>query len=678
MEKEPPPLSSAAFDLNELARLNEELRQLRESVRRKRLERDKARREGKRTIVDLGPELLRLNRFIEELDQLREKLKSSALAKTDREASDAEALRNVLLQTRNQLLTEKETLEEENTMGELQEQLKREAEELRVLREQLAKDKETLEKEREALESTLARVKEEQARLKSMSAEARPEIPGHEPTDLKHTYDHREAEELKDRRLEFLIDQLSVIKTELRDVREHLAREERALESKQRELDEDRYRIREERRTSESMITQDIATVKLELGKFREEKRASETKIAQEIGTTKLELEKFREQLAKEQETVESRINQLAKGRERIEEERKALDTRIAEAQDDHTKRTIQRIRNELQSERIELASLKKSIQQIKAASIRERKTIERDRDAILRVQIKLEREKQRIAQRAALLALRERRARIIGGMQRRVKRGEIKKKRTSRAVERGRTEKHSTTEQFNQRRPIEGEGVILGVKLGAEDYGIDTTQVREIIRMRQITPIPRQPSYVEGVMNVRGAIIPVVNLKKRFGLRENGSKHPHIVIVESSKGLVGMLVDSVTEVVRVPAELVHPPPQVTKGIDSEYLRGICRLGEKLMIYLDLEKLLRQAVPIKRTSGLQSLSSRKSDLSELSKDERRIVNAISRTGRTTASLGRRVGLSTCKLDRLISSLKVRGLIQVTRVGNSKLIRRKGS
>jgi purine-binding chemotaxis protein CheW len=676
MDEETPPPPTAAFDLNEVARLNEELRQLRESVKRKRLEREAAKRQGKTATVDLAPELLRLNRFIEELDQLREKLKSSALAETDREASGAEALRNVLLQMKDQLVTEKDHLEEDNATHEYQEQLKREAEELRLLREQLAKDKEMLEKEIESLESTLAQVKEEHARLKSISAEARPEIP--EPTHLKPAYGYRKAEELEDRRLEFLIDELSVIKTELRDVREHLAREERALESKQRELDEDRYRTREEKRATETMITQEIATVKLELGKFREERHTSETVIAQEIARMKLALEKFHEQLAKEQESAESRRTELAQARVRMEEEKKALETKIAEAQDDFTKGTIQRIRNELQSERIELASLRKSIQQIKAGSLRERKIIERDRDAILRVQIKLEREKQRIAQKAALLELQKGRARRISGMQRGVKAKRKKKKRAPRTEKGGRTENHSAIEQLNERKPIEGEGVILGVKLGTEDYGIDTTQVREIIRMREITPIPRQPPYVEGVMNVRGAIVPVVNLKKRFGLQENGSKHPHIVIVESTKGLVGMLVDSVTEVIRVPAELIHPPPQVTRGIDGEYLRGICRLGEKLMIYLDLEKLLEQAVPIDRTAELQLLLSRKSNLPELNKDERKIVNAISKAGRTKLSLRRRVGFSAGKLDTLISSLRAKGLIEVIRVGNSKLIRRTNS
>jgi purine-binding chemotaxis protein CheW len=650
MNEEPSPPPSTAFDLNELARLNEELRQLRESVKRKRLEREAAKREGKRATVDLNSELLQLEHFIEELDQLRAKLKSSAVAKADREASGAEALRNLLLQMKNQLLTEKDRLAEENAIEDSQEQLRREADEIRTLREQLTKDKEALEKERASLESTLAQAREEQARLKSMPAEARPEIV--EPTPMKPEYDHRKADELEDRKLEFLIDQLSVIKAELRDVREHLAKEERTLETKQRQLDEERYGI-------------------------REEKRSPETMVAQEIAAMKFELEKFREQLAKEQESVESRRNELAEEKERIEEERKGLVTRIAEAQGDFAKRTIQGIRSELQSERIELGSLRKSIDQVKAANIRERKIIERDRDAILRVQIKLEREKQRIAQRAAVLEFRERRVRDTA-THRGAKPRRTRKRRDPKRRERGLTAIHPALEQLGQGRPIKGEAVILGVKLGAEDYGIDTTQVREIIRMREITPLPRQPPYVEGVINVRGTIIPVVNLKKRFGLQENGSKHPHIVIIESVKGLVGMLVDSVTEVIRVPAQQITPAPQVTKGIDGEYVYGICSLGEKLVIYLDLEKLLEQAVPIDRTAELRLQLSRTSYLSELNKDEQKIINAIPEAGRTKPSLRRRVRFSPGRLDRLISSLLDKELIEVTRVGNTKLIRRANS
>jgi purine-binding chemotaxis protein CheW len=145
------------------------------------------------------------------------------------------------------------------------------------------------------------------------------------------------------------------------------------------------------------------------------------------------------------------------------------------------------------------------------------------------------------------------------------------------------------------QRKPTRGEVQIVVFKLGAEDYGIEISQVREIIRKREITPMPKQPPYVEGVINVRGTIIPVVNLNKRFGLQGDASTHPHTIIVESGDGLIGMLVDAVSEVIRVPPDQIHPPPSVTTGVDSEYLRGICRLGERLLIYLDVEKVVKLA-----------------------------------------------------------------------------------
>lgn len=129
--------------------------------------------------------------------------------------------------------------------------------------------------------------------------------------------------------------------------------------------------------------------------------------------------------------------------------------------------------------------------------------------------------------------------------------------------------------------------------KLGDEDYGVEIGQVREIMRKREITPMPRQPPYVEGVINVRGTIIPVVNLKKRFGLQGDASTHPHTIIVESGDGPIGMLVDAVREVIRVPSDQIHPAPSITTGVDSEYLRGICRLGEGLLIWLDVQKVIK-------------------------------------------------------------------------------------
>jgi len=141
-----------------------------------------------------------------------------------------------------------------------------------------------------------------------------------------------------------------------------------------------------------------------------------------------------------------------------------------------------------------------------------------------------------------------------------------------------------------------EGEEQLVVFKLGGEDYGIEINQVREIIRKREITPVPRQPVYVEGVINVRGTIIPVVNLKKRFGLPGDPSTQPHTIIVESGEGLVGILVDSVSEVIRVPHDRIHHPPSVSMGVDSQYLRGICRVGDRLLIYLDVKKVVN-AIP---------------------------------------------------------------------------------
>jgi len=140
--------------------------------------------------------------------------------------------------------------------------------------------------------------------------------------------------------------------------------------------------------------------------------------------------------------------------------------------------------------------------------------------------------------------------------------------------------------------RKHSGEEQIVVFRLGGEDYGIEISQVREIIRKRSITPMPRQPAYVEGVINVRGTIIPVVNLRKRFGLTGDQSTQPHTIIVESGDGLVGILVDSVSEVIRLPQDRIHPPPAVSVGVDSEYLRGICRVGDRLLIYLDVEKVV--------------------------------------------------------------------------------------
>ena len=128
---------------------------------------------------------------------------------------------------------------------------------------------------------------------------------------------------------------------------------------------------------------------------------------------------------------------------------------------------------------------------------------------------------------------------------------------------------------------------------VGDEEFGVDILEVREINRMMDITRVPHAPEFVEGVINLRGQVIPVVDLRTRFRLGAvEHDKHTRIVVVELREMVVGFLVDSVSEVLRVPREHIEPPPPIVGSIGSEYLQGVIKLEDRLLILLDLHKLL--------------------------------------------------------------------------------------
>ncbi|HHU31165.1 MAG: chemotaxis protein CheW [Zhaonellaceae bacterium] len=129
---------------------------------------------------------------------------------------------------------------------------------------------------------------------------------------------------------------------------------------------------------------------------------------------------------------------------------------------------------------------------------------------------------------------------------------------------------------------------------LAGETYGVDISVVHEIIRMQAITKVPRTPHFVEGVINLRGRIVPVIDLHKRFNLGDSEeTQHSRIIVVEVAGVTVGMIVDSVSEVLRLPTSNIEPPPPViTNSIDSAYLRAVGKWQEQLIILLDLEKVL--------------------------------------------------------------------------------------
>lgn len=128
---------------------------------------------------------------------------------------------------------------------------------------------------------------------------------------------------------------------------------------------------------------------------------------------------------------------------------------------------------------------------------------------------------------------------------------------------------------------------------LASEHYGVDISDVREIMRMQNITKVPGAVSYVEGVINLRGKVLPVLDLRKRLGLKAaEQSEESRIVVVDIADGAVGVIVDAVTEVLHVPNSSIEPPSSMVARGNSDYLRGIAKLTDRLIILLDLNKLL--------------------------------------------------------------------------------------
>jgi purine-binding chemotaxis protein CheW len=129
--------------------------------------------------------------------------------------------------------------------------------------------------------------------------------------------------------------------------------------------------------------------------------------------------------------------------------------------------------------------------------------------------------------------------------------------------------------------------------ELSGEFYGVNVAQVQSIIPMQAIVVVPGAPSFVEGVINLRGAVVPVVDLRARFELPLPAKEGKAvIVIVELDNLQVGLVVDKVTEVTRIPEADIEPPsPLLTSGLDTAYLRGIGKLDERVVILLDLERI---------------------------------------------------------------------------------------
>lgn len=133
----------------------------------------------------------------------------------------------------------------------------------------------------------------------------------------------------------------------------------------------------------------------------------------------------------------------------------------------------------------------------------------------------------------------------------------------------------------------------VIIFRLKDEEYGVDVNQVKSIERMERITRVPNTPPFVKGVINLRGVVIPIIDLRNRFGielLEYNDSTR--IVIVNVDDVEVGLIVDAANDVIDIPINAIEPPPKVVGGVESKYLRGVAKLSNRLLILLNLDKVL--------------------------------------------------------------------------------------
>jgi purine-binding chemotaxis protein CheW len=153
-----------------------------------------------------------------------------------------------------------------------------------------------------------------------------------------------------------------------------------------------------------------------------------------------------------------------------------------------------------------------------------------------------------------------------------------------------------ATAANLHSEKSTEERMQMVSFVLDKEEYGVEVLKVREIIRMPSITRVPNTPHYVEGVINLRGKVIPIISLRKRFCLDDaEYDSRTRIMVMDMTNELTGFIVDSVAEVIRITSGEIQPAPPVVSGsIEQEYLSGVINREDRLLVLLDLERLFSQ------------------------------------------------------------------------------------
>jgi purine-binding chemotaxis protein CheW len=143
------------------------------------------------------------------------------------------------------------------------------------------------------------------------------------------------------------------------------------------------------------------------------------------------------------------------------------------------------------------------------------------------------------------------------------------------------------------EQKEIVGEAKVIVFRLKDEEYGVEVHQVKSIEKLEHITRVPRTPEFVKGVINLRGVVTPIIDLRKRFDLEESEyTESTRIIIVAVGELEVGLIVDAANDVIDIPVDAVEPPPEVVGGVEAAYLRGVAKLDKRLLILLNLDKVL--------------------------------------------------------------------------------------
>lgn len=146
--------------------------------------------------------------------------------------------------------------------------------------------------------------------------------------------------------------------------------------------------------------------------------------------------------------------------------------------------------------------------------------------------------------------------------------------------------------ENIVQTQDISSHVRLICFKLGEEVYGVDIMQIKEIIRCQKITHVPKAQSFIDGVINLRGMVIPIIDLRRRFALPPSAGRKSKIVIAQVENRIVGLVVDDVTDIITLPKDSLLPPPKMVKGADAQYLDGMADIQGALLFIINLDRML--------------------------------------------------------------------------------------